>query len=538
MAAITQNSQEVPVKIVGSSMFGRYQTISSERTYNMFISQSGDKQEEWLVNFPGYDASVELLATGQEGRGGFHSVRGGFIIAVVSENVYKINDALDAQIIGTLLTTEGEVFIDENLSSQISIVDGSNVYIYNHETDDFAIGTLTNPPGGSFDPADLVPNYVTYQNTYFIFGNALTTNAGSQWFVFQKGAGNTELDWVQTLTLQTKPDFAKAALRIPGKGNNILVLGSTVAEIWTNVGGVQVYQRNSSVNIDYGCISVATIAASDEIVAWLAINENSTPAIMVMSGGGAQLLSTDGINHLLQNIQFPSESTALLYRQDGHLFYQLTFFNEVDNLTIIYDFTTNRFFDLTDWDFSYHPARQIVFYNNKTYFISIKNGFLYETSSDITYYGQNANVDDIKAIPRVRVCDTFRLQRPEKFRVNLFTFVIESGTTPNAYNYQVCNGFILTQDTNVPILTEITDVPILVEGAYCTTGKPKVAVTISKNGGITFSNAVDYTLKATGQYRNQPRFSRLGVCSQLTIQMRFWGLGRFVVKNGVIEVSQ
>src|SRR5690606_33399564 len=160
------------------------------------------------------------------------------------------------------------------------------------------------------------------------------------------------LDWIQTLALQTKPDFAKGILRIPGKGNNVLVFGSTVAEIWNNVGGIAVYQRASSVNIDYGVASVATIAANDEVVAWLGINEKSSPALMAMQGGGASRISTDGLDHLLETVKHPENSTAVLYRQGGHLFYILTFYHQEDNFTITYDFTTKRLYDLTDWDFT------------------------------------------------------------------------------------------------------------------------------------------------------------------------------------------
>ena len=328
---LTTDSQDVPVKIVGSSVFGRYPTISVERTYNMFISSSGDGQEEWLVNFPGYEAIQEMVAGGAEGRGLFHSVRGGFLIAVVAAKVYRINAvASDPTDIGTLNASTGEVFIDENLSSQICIVDsGDNTAtIYNYEEAAGAISAAVFDSNSS----DFSPNYVTYHNTYFIFGNALTTNEGSNWVVYQSGADGTlgnayDLTWVTTLALQTKPDFAKAVLRIPGKGNNIVVFGSTVAEIWNDVGGLPVYQRMASVNIDYGCASVATIAANEEYIAWLGINEKSSPSIMVMQGSNAERISTDGLDHLLDSVNFPTSSTAFMYRQDGHLFYIITFFD-------------------------------------------------------------------------------------------------------------------------------------------------------------------------------------------------------------------
>lgn len=527
-------------------MFGRYPTISVERTYNMFITSSADGEEEWLANFPGYAAILQLIDLGAEGRGAFHSVRGNFIIAVVAGNVFRINRFDEAATqIGSISTSSGEVFFDENLSSQIVFVDGQTATIYNYALAPGAIApaVYVNVPGDTH----FQPNYVTYQNTYFIFGNALTTVYGSQWVIFETGSDGTlpnayKLNWVQTLAIQTKPDFAKAVIRIPGRGNNILVFGESVAEIWNNIGGLSVYQRNSTINIDYGTASVATIAANDEVVAWLGINEKSSPSLMIMQGGGATRISTDGLDYLLEIVKVPSKSTASLYRQGGHLFYIITFFDVTDNFTIMYDFTTKRLYDLTDWDFTAFPLRQIVYFQNKSYFLSYKDGAMYEFNSDLTQYDTFADsgdttVDKTYDIPRVRLTNTHRIpNRPEKYKVKMFTFIIESGTTPDAYNHNVCFGYILTEDTHQIIYTE-DGLPLLVEGGYCTTGKPRVDLTISKNGGINFSNAVAYELKATGDYKNQPRFNNLGYAQQITFQLRFWGTGRFVVKNGTMEVG-
>lgn len=510
----------------------------------MFVTSSGDGEEEWLANFPGYRHILALIADGVEGRGVFRSVRGGFLLAVAGAEVFRINliDEVPTQL-GLLDSSSGEVFFDENLSSQICIVSNGANKIYNYLIADNTIAdaVYVNVPADTH----FTPNFVTYQNTYFIFGNALTTVFGSQWVIFESGSGSGlladayKLNWVQTLAIQTKPDFAKGVLRIPGKGNNVLVFGSTVAEIWSNVGGQAVYQRNSSVNIDYGVVSVSTIASSEEIVAWLGINEKSSASLMVMQGGSAERISTDGLDSLLADVKFPTDSTAFLFRQDGHIFYVLSFTNPADNFSIMYDFTTKRIYDLTDWDFSVFPARQIVFYNNKTYFISFKDGGIYWLDSDLTEYdvygvmGNNQNYD----IPRVRLTNTHRIpNRPEKYKVKLFTFTIETGTTPDAYLEPVCFGYIITEVNSQIIYTE-DNLPLLLEGGYCTTNRPRVDLTISKNGGNTFSNAVAYELKPTADYQNQPRYNNLGYAQQITYQLRFWGTGRMVVKNGTMELG-
>jgi hypothetical protein len=527
----TPRGTPVPVKIVGSSIFGRHPIISDERTWNLFIS------DDWLINFAGYELAVDIQPEGVEGRGLFHSTRGNFLLTVLGSNIYRIDQNLGFTFLFSIVGSTGEVFMDENLSSQIAIVDGtSTAYIYN-----YTVGTVEPIVwnyGTSGTP--FTPNYVTYQNTYFIFGNGDNTNSGSQWFVYKSGfvAPSTnpfQLDWVQTLTLQTKPDFARACIRIPSHGNNLLVLGSTVGEIWTNVAGIQIYQRQSSINIDYGVASVATIAASDDMVVWLGINEKSSPAIMVMAGGQAQRISTDGIDYLLSRVRHPEDSTAMFYRQDGHVFYILTFFHALDNFSIMYDFTTQKFFDITDWDFTYHPARQMAYFNNEIYFVSLKQGSLMRFSTDLTSI--STNIQNDYEIPRVRICDTYRLPGGERFIVNQFSFTIENGVEQDVDFSFECEGYILGESSGDIMYSE-DDLPLLIEGGSCQIYRPRIDVTCSKNGGETYGNAVPYYMHGTGRYKNQPRFNQLGEANQFTIQMRFWGFGAIAAANGMLELRQ
>lgn len=529
---MTPGGTQVPVKIVGSSIFGRNPMISDERTWNLFIS------DNWLINFAGYNQAVDILPIGNEGRGLFHSTRGNFMIAVIASNVYRINANLGWVFLFSLNSIVGEVSIDENLSSQIVIVDGTSIgYIYNYTTG--AVGLIDYVISGG--GVAFIPNYVTYHNTYFIFGNAAQDPSGSNWFIYKSGFNPTtlanprQLVWVQTLALQTKPDFAKAVIRIPSHGNNILVLGTTVGEIWANVAGLQIYQRQSSVNLDYGVVSVSTIAASDDMVVWLGQNEKSSKSIMVMIGGRAERLSTDGIDDLLTTVIHPELSTAMFYRQDGHVFYILTFFDPADNFTIMHDFTTGKFFDLTDWDFTFHPARQIAFFNNEVYFISLKQGSLMRIGGHLNSISTD-NQNDYE-IPRVRKTDTYRLPASQRFIVNQFGFTVENGVEQNVDFQFECDGHILGEMSGSIMYSE-DDLPLLVEGGSCQIYRPRIDVSFSKNGGHSYGNAISYYMHATGQYKNQPRFNQLGEANQITCQLRFWGFGGVVIADGFYEVRQ
>jgi hypothetical protein len=535
----TPNSKQEEVNIVGGSTFGRYKKISSEKTYNMFVS------DEWLVNTAGYQKVYELLPEGL-GRGIFTSIRGNRLIVVVDSFVYSLNEHLVPTFVGMLGTERGVVYIDENLNSQICIVDGLNAYIYNYSLPGSSLTVQTGL-------GNLVPGYVDYHNTYFLFGNADRTTNGAAWYAYQY-ATPTTITQATTgqFALQTKPDYALAVVRIPAQSANVLVMGTSVCEIWMQIGGLQNYRRNQNVSVDYGCASVSTIASSDKFIAWLAINENNAPTIMVYNGQEFKPISTDGIDHQLSHIQYPAQSTAMFYRQDGHLFYQLTFYNPADNLTILYDCTTEMFFNLSDWDLNYHPAKNYAYFNGQTYFISLNDGDLYLSSTDLTTYNENLPnaIPDptlIHEIQRIRICDTIRADDSSQFRPNTFVFTLEQGNDKNVTGLSINSpgqDLLITEDLFNPpddtIYTEagqpMADEDSLDIASITIPYQPRVDLTVSRDSGITWSNTVSRNLNPIGMRQNILNWENLGACNSLTLKLRFWGLSRFVANNGMVEL--
>jgi hypothetical protein len=520
-------AQNVPVNVVGSSIFGRYPKISLEKTYNMFIS------DDWMVNYAGFQKVSEILPRG-EGRALYHSVRGQFLIAVVSSSVYKLQANLAPQFIGNLDTTTGEVFIDENLSEQICIVDGQAAYIYNYVNNTLTKQTLT------FLGLPIIPSYVSYHNTFFLIGSSTVSDNSQNWYAFER-ASDTTISLNTQFSLQTKPDSAIAVKRVPGKGNNVIVFGTTVAEVWTQVGGLENYRRIQSFNIDSGVVAVSTIAANDQFVCWLGQNENNSPVIFVTNGASTEEISTDGIDHVLGVLSHPEKSTAFFFKEDGHLFYQITFFDPNDNLSLIYDFNTKKFFHVSNEDLDFHPARQVVYFNRKIYFVSLIDASIYQMATEFVTYNYNLNTHSTgDVIPRIRICKSIRLDDSARFRVGQFTFWIEQGVTDTyliSPDNIVCDGLLITETGGNAIVTEL-GIPMLSQTGSCIEvfNIPRVDMSFSKNGNQSFSNIVGKELNSRGKYRNQIRWWRMGEANEFTIQLRFWGYQRFVVKDGVAEI--
>lgn len=522
-------TESVPVNVVGSSIFGRYPKISLEKTYNMFESDG------WLVNYAGFQKAAQILSRGQ-GRALFHSVRGNFMIVVAATTVYKLQANLTPQFIGNLDTNVGEVYIDENLSAQICLVDGEASWIYNYEANLFTKQTLT------FLGFPILPGYVAYHNTFFLIASSAASVNAQNWYVFQRATDDT-ISLNTQLSLQTKPDSAIAVKRIPGHGNNVIIFGATVAEVWTQVGGSENYRRIQSFNIDNGCVSISTIAANENTIVWLAQNENNAPALFVSDGSAAKAISTNGIDFLLQTIKRPDKSTAFLYRQDGHLFYQFTFYDAQDNLTLIYDFTMDKFYHVTDEDGNYHPARKIVYFNKKTYFISLNEPAIYEMGTEFTTYNHSLDRNALgDVIFRDRICKSLRQDDNSIFRIKNYSFWIEQGVDDTYLLQQVapeCTGELITEHNNLDIVTE-DDIQIVSEDGNCFNlqQRPCVDMSFAKNGNQSFSNIVRRELNTRGHYRNRMRWHRLGRANEFTVQLRFWGFQRFVVQNGTVEVMR
>jgi hypothetical protein len=520
---------------VGSTKFGRYPKVSVEQTFNMIISDG------FLVPFAGHQLAAEIVEQA-EGRGLYTSVTFNHMIAVIANRVYIISNNNSVTRIGTINTSVGNVYIDENNNNQIAICDQSNIWIYNYVSGAFTMAVI-----------DFTPGYLTYQNGRFISAAVGTPT----WRLSAAGNG---LSWPNDSfhvgTFQTKPDTVVATQRFPGRGNLLFVMGKTVTELWQDIGAqLFPYQRNSTINVDYGCLNPATIAFNENIIVWLAANEKSGPMIAYSTGGDIKKISTDGIDFKLSQLTNPANSFGFLFRQDGHMIYQLTFPD--DELTYIYDFNTNMFFTLCDQYMNAHIAKKVAFFNDEYYFVSIIDGNLYQLGTQFTTYNGHE-------IPRIRVCRNIRMPDASRFAVNNLTFTLEQGTQSNVF----FGDDLLTEDGN-PILTEsgdplevnvsrtiITYGPLQAEdgGLLLTESGEEILISnelnipyaipqavhlsVSRDGGMSFGTIWSKELNPQGVFKNRLVYFNLGTANDFIPQFRFWGLSRFVATDGIVSVYQ
>lgn len=525
---LREEIQEIPAGIVGANTFGRYPKISQEQTWNMLIS------DECLVPYAGYK-NVLTEAPTAEGRGIYVSSRGNLMVAVWGSSAYVINASVTtATNIGNLGNSSGDVFIAENNNGEIAISDGTNktIYVYNWLTAPAGPVTAVTVPAST-------PGYISFQDGFLI----LADTSSNAWYLSKL---NDALTWTGAGTyqgaLQGKPDTVQAAVPVPGGGNSLLLLGHTIGEPWQNIGAALFpYQRNSTNNVDYGCLNASSIASLDNFIFWLASNDVAGASIMIYSGGQAARISTDGIDFKLANLSNPSNCTGFLFRQDGHIIYQFTFPD--DNLSYAYDMNTKKFFTVSDEDANYHIARNVVFFNNKYYFVSLNGGNLFEFGTQFTDIENSP--DDIQQIPRIRITPPLRLPSQRYFIMRSLGFTIENGQPNTIINTGTIQneGFNLATEDLADILTEdglflAEEFNVLPTVSYQIASEI-VDLSISRDGAESFGSHIQIPMNALGLRKSRFIFQRLGQANDATFQIRFLGFGRFVVvDNGLIEAYQ
>ena len=167
----TPQNQPGAISIVGGSTFGVFPQVCSALTQNMMVSDG------LLISFPGYKKRV-APEVASRGRGLFHSTRSDVAVQVIGSKVSVVDTNLNVtEVPGNLASQVGEVYMDENLNSQVCIVDGTNMYILSLVVP----YTLTQQTGAPLG-ANLIPNYVRFHDNQFLIGNGNLTADGAKWY--------------------------------------------------------------------------------------------------------------------------------------------------------------------------------------------------------------------------------------------------------------------------------------------------------------------------------------------------------------------
>jgi hypothetical protein len=388
---------------------------------------------------------------------------------VFGDTVYKFTTLLVATSLGTIGTDTGYVSIAANNANQIIFVDGQDGYLYDVNSGVFS--DITDPDF----PAS--PINVAFLDGYFVVADGESRE-------FQISALNDGTKWDALDEAQIQA-YSGYLLGVGVVNRRLYFFKTDSTEVWFNQGAADFpFRRDNNLIFNYGCLATSSIVSEFGFLFWLGSDANGVGSVFMTTGQEPQRISTPAVENLIASFDAPSDVACYVYKDDGHLFYVMNW--TTDDYTLVYDSTTKKWHRMTMLQSkavsgqpysakTRHIANCLAYFNGQHYIGSYKESKLYSFSRD---YADNAG----EVISRVRVPKIFFDPGYRLMQVNKFQLDIHPGVGANDGTYKA----------------------------------PKIYLSVSRNGGITFGNEKPAGMGRIGQYLKRTIWWRLGICRSFT----------------------
>lgn len=437
----------------------RFAFVNNEQLYNWYIETGG--QYPTFYPTPGYELLFSVFPS-LEGRGLIVSNLLNAVVAVIGDKLIRF-DKDTYQELGTIEGETGLVDIVENQSQtngQICINDGTNLFVYNVQTANVAKIAV------GFEIQD-----ITYQDTYFIAAQKDTNK-----FYITDDATTWPADQFSII------DSTIVAIR--SFKEKLYVFGKEKTAIFYDTGAASFpFQKNILNSFVYGTSAKGSVSVGENYIAWLGSNSKTSPVMVVSDGSDPVPFTTNGIDNELDELTMPNECESFFYQINNHVFYQINFTNEDDNLSLCYDFSTKIFTRLVDKRFNLHPVKAIARFNNTYFALTRDGGNVYEFSSEIFTF-------DTNIVPRVVMSKSIEYQ-DKNFSIPRLQIYPEQGDNKK---------------------------------------EVKLQLSISRDRGRTFNLNKEKTFVETAERKALMHFDRLGAARFWAFKLEAYSFGKVVLR--------
>lgn len=473
-----------PVSFIGAAYQARSVNVNAQRCINLYpeVDPQDGKSVMALYRTPGLrlHCTVDGVNRGQ----GMYVTSTGRWFAVASNKLYEVYPNQTFVERGTLLTTSGPVFIDDNGATssiggdQMIITDGTYGYIFNFTTN--ALTQISHPdfPGGG--PCCFQDQYflVVKPGTREVFASALLDG----------------LIWDATV-FGVKEGIADPIVGIHSNGQDFWVYGSQSTEIWYNAGlfPFPFTRRLGTVN-KIGLAAKASVIDMKDSFFWIGDGEQGRGQVFMSQGYTPTRISTHPIENFLADQTVLNDAVAWQYEREGHYYYVISM--QTADKTFVYDMTTGLWHEraylepLTGF-FGRHRAISCVFLKGIHYCADYQNGNIYVLDPDEGTDNGNP-LKWLRSSPHLS-------ENEDRIFCDEFQVVIQSGVG----------------NSNDP-------------------GKdPKAFLRISKDGGNEFGNAREGIMGKIGEYKTRCRWLRNGVARDFVFEVSGTSPVKTVLIKGV-----
>lgn len=364
-----------PYPLFGTSVEAMSRTVSAQERVNFYAEPTPESGigAFALYPLPGLELFIDLGTAPCRAARAVDSL----MYVVQGNNFWEINNAAVATLRGTLLTSSGRCWIENNLVDQLLITDGTNGYVFNTSTLAFTQVTDVDFPG---------LETIGYLDSRFL-GNVPNTGR------FAGSASNDGLAWnaLDFATAEAAPDKL-VALWVDR--SQIVLFGTETTEFWASSTDSFPFARVGSAAVQWGLASRDSVARFDNSLIFLRRSSLGQVQVAMLSGYDSVAVSSPDLDVKL-NSYTTDNAVGWSFMQFGHPMYVISF--PTDNVSWLYDGMTKT------WNrYSSGGGRHIgeiqVNFINKPYVTSYEDGKIYRLTHDM--YTENG--DPIRRSVRTR----------------------------------------------------------------------------------------------------------------------------------------
>lgn len=429
---------------------GRSVHASAVRLVNMFASPTNDRGA-----ILGYPTPGKTLFTsfGASPTRGMH-VSKAFptrLFAVNKGTLWELDNAGTKVSRGTINTISGRVSMADN-GFQLMVVDGSQGFILNMSTNVFMQIT---------DEGFPTCRHVDFLDGYFIVAK---TGTGQ----FNLSALLDGLSWngLDFATAESSPDVL---LRPHAQGGYLLLYSTEGLEVWTNTGALGFpFSRVSGATQDWGLAAEDSLAKVGDTAICLGRSALLERTLIVSGPNGIRdVVSNPDVEHEWQGYPPSADATAIAYRNQGQMFYQINFPGA--NKSWLYNLSGDTWSEVNYRGVGRDRAEISEAFLDQMIVSDYENGNLYVL--DALSYSDNGDFISRKIVSRHIYDEGFNRIKVHRLRLDL-----EAGVG-------LSNG----------------------HGS-----DPYVGLRVSKDGGHSFGNQTSRPFGKIGEFSKRPHWSRLG----------------------------
>ena len=264
---------------------------------------------------------------------GLYLASNGQLYGVCGRSVYSIAITGALTLLGQLQT---------QLTTPVSMADNNQVIIIvDGTTAGYCILMAGNTFGTIADPNFLGASHVDYIDTFFVFNQPGTqvfySSLSNVTFAQLTSLGAFDPTYIASKTGQPDPISALICMH-----REIWILGTLRStEVWYNAGNAAFpFAIASGVFIEEGCVAQYSLVKHDLSVFWLSVNKDGQAMVFMGANYTATRISTPAIAAQFSKYGTISDAIGMIYQQQDHVFYVLTFPNA--NKTWVYDISEQQ----------------------------------------------------------------------------------------------------------------------------------------------------------------------------------------------------